>query len=161
MAEARGCEVQWEAARRDVQTNPQSPFFRYRLRPTFPSPQNCGEARLGGRQERDARALRCDYSAVPLAPRATDPETASPRPQPSGNGTSSPLEESDFLKVGLSTDPVSSRERFATCRQPHGNREGPTFLSVSIGRRESRPLLRRICNSRQLGHSGHLLWHWH
>jgi hypothetical protein len=44
---------------------------------------------------------------------------------------SSPLAESDFLKVSLSTDPVASRERFATCRQPHGNREGLTFLSVS------------------------------
>src|SRR5215471_5363764 len=40
----------------------------------------------------------------------------------------------------LPTDPVASRERFATSRrQPHGNREGLTFLSVSIGRRESRP----------------------
>jgi hypothetical protein len=37
----------------------------------------------------------------------------------------------------LPTDPEASRERFATCR--HGNREGPIFLSVSIGRRESRP----------------------
>ena len=39
----------------------------------------------------------------------------------------------------LPIDPEASRERFATCRQPHGNREGPTFLSVGIGRKESRP----------------------
>jgi hypothetical protein len=39
----------------------------------------------------------------------------------------------------LPTDPAASCERFATYRQPHGNREGPTFLSVSIERRESRP----------------------
>ena len=39
----------------------------------------------------------------------------------------------------LPTDPEASRERFATCRQPDGNREGPIFLSVSTGRRESRP----------------------
>ena len=38
----------------------------------------------------------------------------------------------------LSTDPVASRERFATSRrQPHENREGRTFHPVSIGRRES------------------------
>jgi hypothetical protein len=36
------------------------------------------------------------------------------------------------------TDPEASRERFATCH-PHGSREGPTFLSVGIGRKESRP----------------------
>jgi len=43
-------------------------------------------------------------------------------------------------ELNLPTDPVASRERFATSRrQPHGNREDPTFLSVSIGRRESRP----------------------
>ena len=42
------------------------------------------------------------------------------------------------LRISLPTDPVDSRERFATSRrQPHGNREGPTFLSVSVGRRES------------------------
>ena len=39
----------------------------------------------------------------------------------------------------LPIDPEASRERFATCPQPSGNREGPTSLSVSIGRRESRP----------------------
>ena len=39
----------------------------------------------------------------------------------------------------LPTDPAASCERFATYRQPHGNREGPTFLSVGIERRESRP----------------------
>ena len=39
----------------------------------------------------------------------------------------------------LASDLESSRERLATCCQPHGNQEGPTFLSVSIGRRESRP----------------------
>src|SRR5260370_39238646 len=33
--------------------------------------------------------------------------------------------------TSLSTAPEASRERFATCRQPHGNREGPTFLSAS------------------------------
>src|SRR6516225_2158002 len=33
----------------------------------------------------------------------------------------------------------SSRERLATCCQPRGIREGPTFLPVSIGRTESRP----------------------
>jgi hypothetical protein len=34
----------------------------------------------------------------------------------------------------LPTDPEANRERFATSRrQPHGNRDGPTSLSVSIG----------------------------
>ena len=37
----------------------------------------------------------------------------------------------------LPTDPEASRERFATCHQPDGNREGSTFLSVSTGRRET------------------------
>jgi hypothetical protein len=32
-----------------------------------------------------ACSLRCDYSVAPLAPVATDPETASPRLQPSGD----------------------------------------------------------------------------
>jgi hypothetical protein len=61
------------------------------------------------------------------------------------------------LRISLPSDPVASRERFATSRgQPHGNREGPTFLSVSIRRRESRrSSLRRwgafspICRIRQ------------
>jgi hypothetical protein len=40
----------------------------------------------------------------------------------------------------LPADPEASRERFATSRrQPHENREGPTFHPVSIGRTESRP----------------------
>ena len=43
------------------------------------------------------------------------------------------------LEANLATDLEASREQFATCCQPHGNREGPTFLPVSIGRRESRP----------------------
>src|SRR5215831_19120126 len=50
-------------------------------------------------------------------------------------GAAIPVQDSPTL----STNPEASRERFATCRQPDGNREGPTFLSVSIGRRESRP----------------------
>jgi hypothetical protein len=41
--------------------------------------------------------------------------------------------------ANLATDLEASRERFATCCQPHGNQEGPTFLAVSIGRKESRP----------------------
>ena len=44
-----------------------------------------------------------------------------------------------WTEANLSTDLESSRERFATCCQPHGNREGPTCLSASIGRTESRP----------------------
>src|SRR5262249_42411717 len=43
-------------------------------------------------------------------------------------------------EASLSTDLEASRERLATCCQPLGNREGPTCLSVSIERRESRPL---------------------
>src|SRR5262249_41869314 len=44
------------------------------------------------------------------------------------------------LRISLPTDPVASRERFATSRrQPHENREGRTFHPVNIGRRESRP----------------------
>jgi hypothetical protein len=38
-----------------------------------------------------ACALRSDYSAVPLAPRPTDPESAYPHPQPSEDGTASPV----------------------------------------------------------------------
>jgi hypothetical protein len=34
-----------------------------------------------------ACSLRCGYSAVPLAPRSTDPETAEPHPQPRRDGT--------------------------------------------------------------------------
>jgi hypothetical protein len=50
------------------------------------------------------------------------------------------MEEDRLLKFSRPTDPEASRERFAICcRQSHGNREGPTFLPVSIGRRESRP----------------------
>src|SRR5262249_37840594 len=59
-------------------------------------------------------------------------------------------------EASLSTDPEANRERLATCRQPAENREGPTFLSVSIGRRESRPSSSRrwgafspICRIRQ------------
>src|SRR6516165_9947384 len=72
------------------------------------------------------------------------------------------LEKAPFAFVrtrepNLPTDPEANRERFATSRrQPHGNREGPTFLSVSIGRRESRPSSSRrwgafssICRIRQ------------
>jgi hypothetical protein len=44
---------------------------------------------------------------------------------------------SRMREPNLPTDPEASRERFATCRQSHGNREGPTFLSVSVGRREA------------------------
>jgi len=44
-----------------------------------------------------------------------------------------------WIEANLATDLESSRERLATCCQPLGNREGPTFLSVSIGRTESRP----------------------
>src|SRR5215831_10116425 len=43
------------------------------------------------------------------------------------------------VAANLATDLEASRERLATCCQPHGNREGPTCLSVGIGRRESRP----------------------
>ena len=43
------------------------------------------------------------------------------------------------VAANLATDLEASRERLATCCQPRGNREGPTCLSVSIGRRESRP----------------------
>jgi len=39
--------------------------------------------------------------------------------------------------TNLATDLEASRERLATCCQLPGNREGPTFLAVSIGRRES------------------------
>jgi hypothetical protein len=42
------------------------------------------------------------------------------------------------IGANLSPDLEASRERFATCR-PHGNREGLTFHSGSIGRTESRP----------------------
>jgi len=46
-------------------------------------------------------------------------------------------------RPNLPTDPEASRERFATCHQPHGNREGPTFHFANIGRTESRPSWRR------------------
>jgi hypothetical protein len=32
-------------------------------------------------------------------------------------------------EANLSPNPEASREQFATCRPPHGNREGPTFHS--------------------------------
>src|SRR5215472_7715138 len=51
----------------------------------------------------------------------------------SARGTKSPQ------LTNLRTDLEASRERLATCCQPYGNREGPTFLAASIGRRESRP----------------------
>jgi hypothetical protein len=44
----------------------------------------------------------------------------------------------------LSPDLESSREQFATCCRPRGNREGPTFHSVNIGRTESRPRV-KVC----------------
>jgi hypothetical protein len=54
-----------------------------------------------------------------------------------GNGTAT------FALLGcVPTDHEATRERFANCRQPHGNREGPIFLSVSVGRRGSLRQLR-------------------
>jgi hypothetical protein len=44
-------------------------------------------------------------------------------------------------RTNLPTGLEASRERFATCCQPHGNREGRNFLLVSIGRRESLPIM--------------------
>jgi len=44
----------------------------------------------------------------------------------------------------FATDLEASRERFATCCHCHENREGPTFLPVRIGRRESRPSCWRL-----------------
>src|SRR5262249_60229752 len=42
-------------------------------------------------------------------------------------------------RANLSSDLESSRERLATCCRPHGNRDSPTVLPLSIGRRERRP----------------------
>jgi len=49
-----------------------------------------------------------------------------------------------WTEANLATDLEASRERFATCCHCHENREGPTFLPVRIGRRESRPSCWRL-----------------
>ena len=50
-----------------------------------------------------------------------------------------------FLREGLSanlaTDLEASRERLATCCQPHGNREGPTCLSCKYRRKRKPPII--------------------
>ena len=42
-----------------------------------------------------------------------------------------------WTEANLSADPESSGERVATCCQPRGNREAPTFLPVSIGKEKA------------------------
>ena len=42
-----------------------------------------------------------------------------------------------WTEANLPADLEASRERFPTCCQPHGNREGPPCLTVSIGNQKA------------------------